>query len=280
MASNHTVRKEVSTLQPAELTALRDAYGKMMALHDTDNRSWVYWAGFHGFPRYNCWHHGVVAFGDQQPYDLFLPWHRAYLLYFEHTLRDQNPAATLPWWDWSSPTSHANGIPTAFSAQTVSGAPNSLYQGPVPEIPAQPDQGTPAIPAHQTIRIPRNPNALPTRAEVAHLLNLGSFIDFSSQLQDMHDRVHPWVGGFDPGPPKRFGDMGSITTSAYDPIFWSHHCMIDRIWYLWQLQNGNHSIPRSYLNKPLAPWALTVGDVLDVENLGYQYAVSGVSISA
>ena len=280
MANGLTLRKEVSTLADAELAALRDAYGQMMAMDATDNRGWVYWAGFHGFPNYDCWHHGVVAFGDQQPYDLFLPWHRAYLLYFEHTIRDRNAGATLPWWDWTSDTSHATGLPASFSAQDVAGAANPLFQGPVPLIPAQPDQGVAEMPAHKTLRFPRNPHSLPTNDQVAALLNLGSFVDFSSQLQDVHDMIHPWVGGFDPGPPKRFGDMGSVMTSAFDPIFWSHHCMIDRLWYLWQIQNGNDSIPQIYLNKPLAPWALTVADVLDIQQLGYEYAVSGVSVSA
>lgn len=280
MPTSLTLRKEVSTLQDTELAALRDAYKQMMAMDATDNRGWMYWAGYHGFPRYDCWHHGVVAFGQQQPYDLFLPWHRAYLLYFEHTIRDRNPDAVLPWWDWTSPSSHAIGVPTAFSAPTVGSDPNPLFQGPVPAIPAQPDQNAAAVPAHQTLRFPGKPHALPKTAHIANLLKLGSFVDFSSQLQDVHDMIHPWVGGVQPGPPRRFGDMGAVMTSAFDPIFWSHHCMIDRLWYLWQIQNGNSSIPQLYLDKPLAPWALTVGDVLDVNQLGYEYAVSGVSSPA
>ena len=40
--------------------------------------------------------------GNLQVCPLFLPWHRAYLYFFELALQDQDPAhaVTLPWWDW------------------------------------------------------------------------------------------------------------------------------------------------------------------------------------
>jgi tyrosinase len=72
--------------------------------------------------------------------------------------------------------------------------------------------------------------------------------------------------------------MGVISSSAFDPIFWSHHCMIDRLWYLWQVQHGVNNLPPAYLTKVLAPWSLTVADVLDVRKLGYTYAAAAVRI--
>jgi hypothetical protein len=36
--------------------------------------------------------------------------------------------------------------------------------------------------------------------------------------------------------------MGVVGTAAFDPIFWSHHAMIDRLWWLWQARNGNGNI--------------------------------------
>jgi tyrosinase len=71
--------------------------------------------------------------------------------------------------------------------------------------------------------------------------------------------------------------MGVIATSAFDPVFWAHHCMIDRLWYLWQLRWGVTNIPPNYLRQTLAPWALTVQDVLDIHRLGYEYAGAVVS---
>ncbi len=216
----------------------------------------AYWSGIHGYPQYLCWHHGRVGMGDLLPYDLFLPWHRAYLLYFEHTVRDQNNNATLPWWDWTSDNAHAIGIPNSFATDPV------LASGPLPAIP--PD------PARPTNRSPADPGSLPSADDVNNLMALGNFVDFTNQLQDVHDNVHGWVGG----------DMGVVAQSVYDPIFWSHHCMIDRIWYLWQLQKGVNNIPADYLDKPLAPFALTVQDVLDINSLGYEYADAVVTANA
>jgi hypothetical protein len=58
--------------------ALEDAYQKMQAISESDNRSWIYWAEFPGFNRYECWHHASVG-GSSFSYDLFLPWHRSRL---------------------------------------------------------------------------------------------------------------------------------------------------------------------------------------------------------
>lgn len=270
MANEVTLRKEVSKLMPDELAALRDGYQQMQALSQADNRSWIYWSGQHGFPGYNCWHHSRVGFGKGKPYDLFLPWHRAYLLYFEHTVRDRNAAASIPWWDWSTDESHQIGVPVAFSDTSVN--PNPLLSGPVPPIQNQP--------ARQTLRFPGDPSELPTVADVNAVLALTDFIDFTSQVQDLHDNIHGWTGGTDPNDPNNGGDMGNIGTSAFDPIFWSHHVQIDRLWYLWQLKNGNDSIPQDYLGLPLSPFALTVKDVLDVQQLGYSYGVASVGVSA
>ena len=262
MADGVTLRDSIESVEqdPTALRALRNAYGKMQEL--TDNRGWIYWAGIHGYSQYMCWHHGRAGMGDQLPYDLFLPWHRAFLLYFEHSMRDQDPDARLPWWDWTSSSAHDIGIPRAYSVTQVGGSDNPLASGPMPEIPR--------IRARQTSRNPDDPGNLPTNNDVQNLMGLGNFVDFTGQVQDVHDNVHGWVGG----------EMGVVATSAYDPIFWSHHCMIDRIWYLWQLQNGTNNIPADYLDKPLAPFALTVRDVLDINRLGYEYAQASVSVDA
>lgn len=237
----------------ANVAALQDAYEKMQTISAADNRSWIYWAEFHGFNRFECWHHARVG-NDLFPYDLFLPWHRAYLTFFDHAARDQNPDAILPWWDWTSDASHQSGLPSAYT----SGG-SALQSGPLPAINGQPER--------RTTRNAGNPASLPTPQDVDDVLRLTDFRDFSNQLQDIHDGIHGWVGG----------DMGSIATSAFDPVFWAHHAMIDRIWYLWQLRHGINNIPASYLDKALFP-GLTVQQVLDVQALGYDYAAAAVAV--
>jgi tyrosinase len=218
----------------------------------SDNRGYQYWAGVHGVPGNHCRHHEPPG---RLP--LFLPWHRAYLYFFERALRDQVPAASLPWWDWTSPSAHQSGIPAAYADEQVGGRANPLAAGPV-EIAAQPGGNVP-----MTERAPGAPAQLPSDAEIRAVLKIDDYERFSSRLQDKHDNVHGWVGG----------SMGIIAWAAYDPIFWAHHAMVDRIWALWQL-NHHPVFPPSYLNQALPPFPMTVAQTLNVKTLGYDYAAS------
>ncbi len=64
-------------------------------------------------------------------------------------------------------------------------------------------------------------------------------------LEQPHNDIHLAVGGFDvPGSGPDFspiaganGDMGENDTAALDPIFYFHHCNIDRVFWLWQQRN-------------------------------------------
>jgi hypothetical protein len=180
----------------ADVSALQDAYTAMQALSGSDNRSWIYWAEYHGFNRYECWHHARMGSSGTFPYDLFLPWHRAYLAFFENVARDQNSDAVLPWWDWSSDLSHEIGLPDAY---TNGG--EALESGTIPAINGDPER--------RTVRNPSPPADLPSAERVEFLLGLTDYRDFSNQLQDTHDEIHGWVGG----------DMGSIGTSAFDAAY-------------------------------------------------------------
>jgi tyrosinase len=243
-------------VEQTDASVLASAYETMQNRSESDNRSWVYWAEFHGFNRFDCWHHGSQG-SQHYPWDLFLPWHRAYLLYFEQiAFAEVSAAIGLPWWDWTSGRSHQNGLPNAFTTQPA------LETGPVP--PAL--RTTPP----RTTRSHGPPSELPTVQTIDSILALATFEDFSNQLQNQHDFIHGWTGG----------DMGVVATSAFDPIFWAHHCMIDRLWYLWQLRHGVDNIPPSYLTQVLAPWKLTVADVLSIAHLGYTYALGRTNVAA
>jgi tyrosinase len=260
-----TLRKNVDSLTAAELQALRAAYQKAQQI--MDNRGYNYYAGLHGIPNWYCWHHEQNRRSNVNA-NLFLPWHRAYLLYFERAMRDQAPPNTkvaLPWWDWTSARSHANGVPTAFSTATVNSQPNPLFRARIVAPSANPPIN------RMTRRFPGNPAQLPTTGNVNTVLNLTQFNDFSNQMEDIHDFVHGWTGGNNG---QVGGDMGSLGTAAWDPIFWSHHCNIDRLWYMWQLKHGVNNISPSLLPMVLQPFALTVRDVLSISALGYEYAVS------
>jgi tyrosinase len=61
-------------------------------------------------------------------------------------------------------------------------------------------------------------------------------------LETPHNDIHLAVGGFNiPGAPVNFspipganGDMGENDTAAFDPVFYFHHCNVDRMFWAWQ----------------------------------------------
>lgn len=66
-------------------------------------------------------------------------------------------------------------------------------------------------------------------------------------LESPHNRMHLAIGGFElpklPGndadrAPGANGDMGENDTSSFDPIFFFHHCFIDKMFWNWQINHG------------------------------------------
>jgi tyrosinase len=225
----------------------------------SDNRGYNYVAGFHGAPNWYCWHH---QYSPRTPLQarLFLPWHRAYLYLLEQTLQDRVAGTALPWWDWSV----TQQVPPAYAARKLADIPNPLFA-----TTARVPTATPPI-NRRTRRAPgRTPGALlPTPIDVSDILDDSDWASVSDRLEDLHDQVHVWVGG----------DMQDVTTAAYDPLFFAHHCMIDRLWYLWQVRYGNGGIPRDLLSLSLRPFGLTFAEVLDTQRLGYEYATAATVI--
>jgi tyrosinase len=53
---------------------------------------------------------------------------------------------------------------------------------------------------------------------------------FRAFMEHKHDRVHTLIGG----------DMTSFT-APNDPVFWFHHCNVDRAWSRWQAARAEHN---------------------------------------
>ena len=66
--------------------------------------------------------------------------------------------------------------------------------------------------------------------------------------------------------------MAEIPFAAYDPVFFAHHVMIDRLWRLWQLLRPTAGVPAGLLREALPPFNITVARTIDVNALGYDYA--------
>jgi tyrosinase len=120
----------------------------------------------------------------------------------------------------------------------------------------------------RTSRHPGDPGDLPKQGDVEACLKLSDWHDFNLKIEDLHDQVHGWVSG----------DMGIVAIAAYDPIFWFHHTMIDRLWSMWQIRNGAGNIPPDLLDVVLSPFNMKVSDVLSINALGYDYAAAQSSI--
>ena len=61
----------------------------------------------------------------------------------------------------------------------------------------------------------------------------------NGELENLpHNRVHVRIGG-------QNGFMSDPATAALDPIFWLHHCNIDRLWEVWRNQGPQFRNPSS-----------------------------------
>ena len=273
------IRKSVRNLLPEELLRLRVAFDKFMKIKD--DRGYGYWAGIHGLPLpISCVHGEVFVPGIDPNFRLFLPWHRAYLHLFELALQDaaSDHTITIPYWDWSNDKFRKQGIPKAYSDPIYSDpagneVPNPLfkYHVELPPVDLSRFVDETECPKYQTLSYDtsREPNIgqIPTSAEVREVLALNDYGDFSDGLEDLHNRVHGATGG-------HCGDMNNPAFAAFDPIFWAHHSMIDRLFYLWQ-QDTKHTIPTNLYNIALGGFgrtSVTLGQVLNTYQLGYEYA--------
>ncbi|KAK1759781.1 common central domain of tyrosinase-domain-containing protein [Echria macrotheca] len=79
-------------------------------------------------------------------------------------------------------------------------------------------------------------------------------------LEFIHNNVHNWTGGIN-GP---VGHMGDVPVAGFDPIFFMHHCNIDRQFAIWQaLNEKNPNNWFDHLKKPYdddGTWAIVQGE--------------------
>lgn len=258
-------RPSVSDLTEQQLADFRAAFAALQAIND--DRGYQYLAGLHGLPL-PMW---CDVNGHGKP--TFLHWHRAYLYRFELALRATGHDVMLAWWDWyDDPT-----VPTAYSDPTdAAGNTNPLYSVHINDLAIQQALAGQADPdAAQLAGTPdtfRDPGLqgtqMPTRPIIDAVLALDSFADFTDQLESWHGQVHVWTGGH----------MTNVPLAAYDPIFWAHHTMIDRLWRLWQLRHPSASMAQNLASLVMQPFNLTAERTLDVTALGYDYALSSTNV--
>lgn len=247
-------RRKVQRLKAGQLDLLQQGHQALMSVGD--DRGWTHWAGVHGLPL-------PIGCRNAHGTPLFLPWHRAYLYRFERAMRDRVPNAMAAWWDWRTPNNRQSELPKAYASQQLpNGDPNPLHSGPVSQQALAEGRARGVNVAQMTERAPSRSMPLPRPREIDDLIRIRDFGTFSDALDSIHGTVHMWVGGH----------MTEIDFAAFDPIFWAHHAMVDRIWRLWQLEHNQPGPPRTLWDQALEPFGLTVAQTLDVTRMGYDYA--------
>lgn len=170
----------------------------------------------------------------------FLPWHRGYLAAFEAIVAAKVKELTgkdwaLPYWNYFDATNpDALNVPDAFLLETLpDGRPNPLRK-------YRRLSGTTRLPDP----FPRG-FGLDAMAEddfvVGNVITFGygggvseGFEQYFSMTGGIegnpHNPVHRYIGGF----------MGDPDYAGLDPLFWLHHCNIDRLWEAWMQTRGKH----------------------------------------
>jgi tyrosinase len=217
----------------------------------------------------------------------FLPWHRRFLLDFERALQAVDPTVNLPYWDWTTDRSPTSSL-WAADFMGGNGRPGDRYK--VMTGPFAFDSGgwtlTERVDTREYLRREFGvlTPTLPTAAEVDEVLrvtpydappwNSASRSGFRNRLEggvgpDLHNRVHTWVGG----------NMVS-GMSPNDPVFWLHHCFVDKLWMDWQERhrNDNGYLPTAatanvvHVTGTMRPWGdVTPADMQDHRRF-YTYA--------
>jgi len=242
------VRRDVAGMAANDpiLVAYKDAVTQMKALPASDPRSWQAQASIHN---------------DHCPHGnwFFLPWHRAYLYYFECIVRELSGMKdwALPYWNWTQDPQ----VPATFF-----GAGNPLNN--------TTRVATPSSTASSSFVGP---------TVIASILAIPTFPDFASfpsatqrgvggygELEGTpHNYIHGFVGG----------DMGTYF-SPLDAIFWLHHCNVDRLWASWNQTHANSTdpawlgftFPQNFYDPCLgAKVDVQVDQMLSTPPLGYSY---------
>jgi hypothetical protein len=169
------------------------------------------------------WEDFVFSHDNTAPHGspAFLPWHRAMLSMFDKAMREDCAySGPMPYWDWSidSEAPETSAIWDSFGRDgcvemRVAGNLTSNYpwEHCVNRFGNLMHEGSSFSPE-----------------QVGYIMARDNYNEFREELEyTPHNMVHSSIGG----------DMGQVSASVNDPIFFMHHRNIDRIWAKWQQQN-------------------------------------------
>ncbi|XP_074357399.1 polyphenol oxidase I, chloroplastic-like [Apium graveolens] len=221
---------------------------------------------------------------------LFFPFHRWYLYFYEKILGKliDDPTFGLPFWNWDSPDGAA--IPAIFAdpkSPLYDNLRDALHQPPLKadlnyskKVPSPTDLNE-LIKSNNTVMY----NQMVSSSKTAELFFGKPYRAGDDQIKGQgsienipHTQIHIWTG--DPNQPNG-EDMGRFYSAGRDPIFYSHHSNVDRMWNIWKTLPGKNRkditdtdyLDSAFLfydeNKQLV--RVKVRDCLDTKKMGYIY---------
>lgn len=249
----------------------------------------------HASPLFGTWHRPYVALYEQVLYNIIQDIARSFPQGPDQD-RYVSAASTfrVPYWDWAAAAPSGQSIlpPSVGDSATVSvNTPtgprtihNPLYSYRFHPLDTNQLPNRPFSFWQETLRYPtstNNPGATSRNNLVAQQLDnnrltlrdrlynlFTSIADYNQvsnkawfpndggsydSFESVHDAIHGLTGSG--------GHMGVVDYSAFDPLFWLHHTMIDRVFAIWQ---GLY--PDSYLAPTVAPfgtWSTPGGTTVD-----------------
>ena len=271
------MRKDINTLKATDqvIVSYLKAVDAMQKLPATDPHNWTFQANIHAAmmngtvdPTWDTCQHGSW---------FFLPWHRAYLWYFEKIVQKYSgdPTFALPYWNWTDPG--ARSLPALFRDDTT-----VLFDM---NRDANVNDGSKTVTdawVTTDYQTALNLTDFFTTDPTVAMNTFGGFavgmpVHFQGNAGALelspHNNIHTWFGPT--------SDMTDPTTAARDPAFWSHHAMIDKTWEDWLAQGGGRANPTGeagWMNQTFQFYdenknkvTIAVKDLLDTKKLGYIY---------
>jgi tyrosinase len=234
------------------------SYYQVAGIHGLPHIPWQYPASATVNPDYGYCTHGSA---------LFLTWHRPYVLLLEQLLREEavaiarnftGAAATryqaaadnvrLPYWDWASKGTEARfpavlsrtsitvTRPGAGGAATSATIPNPLYA--YRFLSPQPSNFGLGATTVRSSSVGSFDFGASTRDATYRSFANARYNNYQDTAEGIHGGVHINVGE----------DMAVVDTAGFDPVFWLHHCQVDRLFAMYQATHPGEAVtpePRS-----------------------------------
>ncbi|OXV11945.1 hypothetical protein Egran_00294, partial [Elaphomyces granulatus] len=250
----------------------------------------------HGSIIFPPWHRPYLALFEQRLCEYAENIADTYPPNSRRAYQDAADSLRIPYWDWASNASLPNCLVTPqISITTPSGRkqidnPLYTYKFHPPEAGKDFPSGAQIYQYPDTVRSPDSKgnsqnnvvqslmqaNAASIQSGVYQLLtsetNYSVFATDSlpdrgasyNNLESIHNNIHGITGNG--------GHMTYLEVSAFDPIFWLHHCNVDRILALWQVINPNSYVQPESNN--YGTFVINPGTVEDVNTPLYPFHAS------